>query len=272
MQNPGQQSDLKRHLVCLDRKTGEMRWTKEVKVELPESQYQADNESKHGYAASTPASDGERIYVFFGKSGVHCFDLKGNEVWMKSVGTGTHRWGCATSPLLYKNLVIVNASSESGAILALDKFTGKEEWKINGIKETWSSPALVNLLDGKTEMVMNLPGRPAGKVAGYDLANGKELWYCAGVPDSYICPSPISPAGIVYVIGGRQNTAVAVKAGGRGEVEPLWTTKVGSNVASPVFHEGHIYWLHEEKNTAYCINAATGKQVYAEKIAGAGLT
>src|SRR5262245_29936628 len=79
--NPGDQKDLMRHLVCLDRKTGKVRWTKDVKPELPETKYgPGGNESQHGYAASTPASDGEHVYVFFGKSGVYCFDLTGKEL------------------------------------------------------------------------------------------------------------------------------------------------------------------------------------------------
>jgi outer membrane protein assembly factor BamB len=65
---------------------------------------------------------------------------------------------------------------------------------------------------------------------------------------------------------------VAVKAGGSGEVEPLWTTGAGSNVCSPVYHDGHLYWLHDSRGIAYCLNAETGKQVYAERVPKAGRT
>lgn len=270
--SPGEQKDLIRHVVCLDRKNGTIRWTKEIKPELPESTYQRErNSSDHGYASSTPISDGERLYVFFGKSGVFCFDLKGNEIWKTSVGTNATGWGSATSPVLYKNLLIVNASVESGAVHALNKMTGKEEWKTSVGTRAWSSPSVVELPDGKFEIAMNLPGDP-GKIVGYDPETGKELWNCAGIPDGYICPSPVSHQGIVYAIGGRKNTAVAVKAGGRGKVEPLWTTGAGSNVASPLFHDGHIYWLHDSRSIAYCLNAETGKEVYAERVAGASGT
>jgi hypothetical protein len=110
VENPGQQSNLKRHLVCLDRKTGVIRWTKDFKAELPESDYKAGNDSWHGYASSTPASDGQHIYAFFGKSGVFCFDLTGKKIWSVSAGTKTTGWGSATSPVLTKDLVIVNAA------------------------------------------------------------------------------------------------------------------------------------------------------------------
>src|SRR5438105_4591256 len=93
--NPGDQKDLMRHLVCLDRKTGAIRWTKDVKPELPESNYKGGNDSQHGYASSTPVSDGKNVFVFFGKSGVFCFDLTGSQVWSHNVGKGTTGWGSA---------------------------------------------------------------------------------------------------------------------------------------------------------------------------------
>src|SRR5262249_22756062 len=81
----GEQKNLMRHVVCLDRKTGVVRWTKDVKPELPESNYKPGNDSQHGYASSTPTSDGKNLFVFFGKSGVFCFDLNGKQLWSKSV-------------------------------------------------------------------------------------------------------------------------------------------------------------------------------------------
>lgn len=268
---PGDQKDLVRHVVCIDRKSGTIRWTKEVKPQLPESNYQSGNDSWHGYASSTPVSDGKHVFVFFGKTGVFCFDLAGQQIWQHSVGTQTRGWGSATSPVLYKDFVIVNASVESGTIYALKKSDGSEAWKIPGSGSAWSSPVLVELPGGKTELVMNLPGNP-GKITGFDPETGTKLWSCPGIPDGYICPSVISHEGIVYAIGGRKNTSVAVKAGGTGDVKPLWTTSAGSNVASPVYHDGHIYWMHERSGTAYCVEAATGKQVYAERVRGVGTT
>lgn len=114
--NPGDQKNLMRHVLCLDRKTGAIRWTKDIKAELPESVYRPGNDGRHGYASSTPTSDGEHLYVFFGKSGVFCFDLTGKQIWKKSVGDKNHHWGSASSPLLYKDVLIVNAGVESGAL------------------------------------------------------------------------------------------------------------------------------------------------------------
>jgi outer membrane protein assembly factor BamB len=269
--DPGDQKNLMRHLVCIDRKTGSIRWTKDFKPELPESAYKpGKNEGQHGYASSTPVSDGKNLFVFFGKSGLFCFDLGGKQLWSKSVGTGTTGWGSATSPLLFKDLVIVNASVESGALMALHKSDGSEAWKLAGTGRAWSSPMLVEVPGGKPELVLNLAGQPGSKIIGVDPATGKKLWSCDGNNDSYVCSSVVSHDGVVYAIAGRSGRSVAVKAGGSGDVKELWTSKDDSRVNSPVYHDGYLYWLNEQKGAALCIDAATGKEVYAERVPGIG--
>src|SRR4029450_14009265 len=109
---------------------------------LPEPTSQGDA-AFPGYAASPPILESERLYVFFGKSGVYCFDLDGKEVWHVSVGKSTNGWGSGASPILYKDALLVNASVESGAIVALDKKDGKELWRSPGIASAWNTPVLV---------------------------------------------------------------------------------------------------------------------------------
>ena len=107
------------------------------------------------------------------------------------------------------------------------------------------------------------------KLVGFDPATGEELWFCDGIPDGYVCPSVISHGDVVYAIGGRQNTAIAVRAGGRGDVTDshvLWKTSSGSNVSSPVYLDGHLYWFHEKNGIAYCLNAETGELVYSKRL------
>jgi outer membrane protein assembly factor BamB len=269
VKEPGDQKNLMRHLVCLDRKSGSIRWTKEIKPELPESEYKAGNDAQHGYSSSTPVSDGEHVYVFFGKTGVFCFDLKGEQVWSTSVGKDKTGWGSGSSPVLYKDLVILNAAVESGAMVALNKADGKEAWKFPGTGSAWGSPMLAQGPDGKTVIVLSLAGKP-GKIVGVDPENGKKIWSCDGNNDGYVCTSVVSNEGVIYAIGGRANHSVAVKAGGTGDVTPIWTSKLDSRVNSPIYHEGHLYWLNEQRGQAYCIEAATGKEVYTERLSGVG--
>jgi outer membrane protein assembly factor BamB len=262
--DPGEMDDLQRHVICLDRKTGAIQWEKSFEAVMPESTYRPGNDSKHGYASSTPTADDKHLFVFFGISGVYCLDLEdGSTVWNTKVGDGTHGWGSATSPVLYKDLVIVNASIESESLVALNKTDGKEVWRADGIRRCWSSPLLVDG-DGRQEVVLNIPG----KVAGFDPQTGKELWHCEGI-DDYICPTVIANDGIVYALGGRRNTAIAVRAGGKGDVTDshvIWRTNKGANVTSPVYLDGHLYWVHDTRGIAYCLNAETGEVVCDDRL------
>lgn len=259
---PGNMKDLKRHLLGIERDSGKILWQKEFEPVLPEHKYEGEG-NYHGYSSSTPITDGERLYVFFGKSGVFCFDLEGQQLWQASVGTGISGWGSATSPLLYKNLLLVNASVESGSLVALDKMTGKEVWRAKGIGSAWNTPVLVPLPSGEVELVVSVQDR----LLGLNPDTGKELWQAEGV-HRYVCPSVVAHEGVVYAIGGG-HTSLAVKAGGRGDVSKtngLWRNNKGSNVSSPVYHDGHIYWASDGGGVVYCQEAATGKIVYQERL------
>ncbi|HEV3440215.1 MAG TPA: PQQ-binding-like beta-propeller repeat protein [Gemmata sp.] len=262
VKEPGKMEDLRRHLLCIDRKTGKTLWAKEYEPDLPEHKYQGEG-AYHGYSSSTPASDGERLYVFFGKSGVFCYDLEGTQLWKQSVGTKIHgAWGSASSPLLYKGLLIVNASIESGSLVALDKLTGKEVWKTPGINSAWDTPVLVPVGSKDVEVVVSMENR----LRAYDPDTGKELWNADGI-HRYICPSVVAHDGIVYAIGGG-HTSLAVKAGGRGDVtatHTLWREKTGANVSSPIYLDGNLYWT-SDGGTVNCQDAATGKFVYSERL------
>lgn len=263
---PGQKNDgmdkLKLHLTCLERATGKTLWTREIAPKLPEQDNIRDG---HGYASSTPAADAERVVVFFGKTGVFAFDHDGKQLWQADVGSRLNGWGSAASPLLHGDLVIINASVESDSVVALDKKTGKEVWRAPGVKEAWNTPLVHAGPDGKAELVVPI----LGKVLGIDPANGKQLWSCNTDIAWYMVPSPLAEGGIIYCIGGRSGGALAIRGGGSGEVTKthrLWTGKKGSNVSSPILHEGHLYFMHEALGIAYCVEAKTGKLVYEQRV------
>ena len=207
---PGAIESLARHLICVNLSDGKVVWDKGVEAVQPEKPY--DSFTKlHGYASSTPASDGSAVYAFFGRSGVYAYNLSGEPLWHASVGTGTHEWGSATSPIVFEKLVIVNASVESNSVVALDKASGKEVWRVDGVSQSWSTPAVVDLPGDKHELVVSLQG----KVFGLDPATGERLWECTGVQD-YVCPSVLVHDDVVFVTAGRQPATVAIRAGGAG--------------------------------------------------------
>ncbi|MFT7641646.1 MAG: outer membrane protein assembly factor BamB [Pirellulaceae bacterium] len=257
--NEGDEKDLVRHLLCINRQNGETLWHEKFEPKLPEHKYQGEG-SYHGYAASTPTTDGKRLYVFFGKTGVFCFDLDGKQLWQASVGDGTNGWGSGTSPLLYKDLVIINASVESGSLVALDKMTGEEKWRTKGINSSWNTPVLVPGNE-KNELVVSI----SNHVVSVDPDTGEELWRAEGV-HRYCCPSVVYHKDVVYVIGGG-HTSLAVKIGGSGDVTQshgIWRLTKGSNVSSPIYYKDHLYWTRDG-NTVCCQNPATGEMVYEER-------
>jgi len=263
--DPARSDDLEklsRHLLCLSL-DGETVWDKVAPSILPE---QTRIREGHGYVSATPVCDGERLYVFFGRSGVFAFDMAGKQLWQQSVGTGLNGWGSAASPILHKDLVIVNASVESESLVALDKDTGKERWRAKGMRESWNTPILVKTPEGKTELVVAI----FGKVLGFNPDTGKQLWSCATDIPWYMVPSIVHNEGVVYCIGGRNGGgALAVKTGGTGDVTKthrLWAIKKGSNVCSPVFHKGHLYWANDILGIFYCVQADSGKVVYEERV------
>lgn len=254
---------LKRHLLCVDRAAGRILWNAALPAVLPEQERIRED---HGYATSTPVADAERVYVFHGKSGVLAYDHSGRQLWKTSVGTDLNGWGSATSPVLHKDLVLVNASVESGALVALDRRTGAEKWRARNVRESWHVPALVTAPGGKTEVIAAMSKR----VLGFDADTGAELWRCDTGISWYMCPTPVVRDSIAYLIGGRGPTVtMAIRAGGRGDVNAshvLWKNGKGSNVPSPVLHEGHLYFVHENLGLALCVNAANGRVVYEERL------
>lgn len=263
---PGNKEDLTRHLVALNRSDGSLVWEQKVKARQPEE----DRIRDHGFTASTPTADADGVIVFFGKTGVIAFNHDGNEVWRREVGDNTHGWGSSASPVLYKDLVFINASVESGNLYALDRKTGEVKWQQRGIRDSWNTPVLVKATSGRMELVVAIQG----KVLAFDPDSGAPLWNCDTDIGWYMVPSVVADEGIVYCLGGRSgNAALAVRAGGSGDVTDthrLWTSKNGSNVTSPVFLDKHLYWMHESRGIAYCAKGDTGEILYEERLGRAG--
>lgn len=251
-----------------------MLWDKPVRSAVPEDPYQGQL-TEHGYASSTPATDGQRVFVFFGKSGVLAFDRDGKQLWQTSVGTGSAMmgWGSAASPLLYKNLVIVNANPESQSIVALDQNTGRQVWRTEakGYVNSFSSPSLVDVPGGKQELLVFLPD----EVWGLNPGDGALYWYCTGVRGTAI-PSLVGKGGLAYVVGGGMmgTGSMAIRAGGSGDVtgsRVVWRHSAGSYVPSPVLVGDHLYWV-DERGVACCLKADSGKEVYRQRLPEGGNT
>lgn len=257
-----------RHLLKIDRKEGGIVWQRDVAAPGPDDPY-SGYLTEHGYASNTPVTDGSTVWAFFGKAGVVAFDMDGKEIWRTGVGTesSNRRWGSGASLILHGDHVICNASEESQSIRALDKRTGKEVWKAEAaaLELAYGTPGVARMADGSEEIVVAVPG----EVWGLDPRTGKLLWHAEMGLTGNVSPSVIVDGDVIYVFGGfRSSGSLAVRAGGRGDVSKshvLWTSRTSSYVATPVLHEGHLYWI-DDKGLAFCSDAMTGKEIYKERV------
>ena len=260
--NTSDKSKLRLHVICIDRRNGEVSWDRSIPAS-EHTQKLTRRIQDHGYATSTPVTDGQAVYAFFGVSGAVAYDFDGNQLWQATVGTGTAGFGSASSPVVFENLLLVNASIESRTLFAFDKKNGQEVWKIPEVNRTWTTPCVAEVGDGTSELVIN----QKDVIYGFEPRTGKRLWSCDAI-DDYIVPVPISHGGIVYCLGGRTNRCAAIKLGGRGDVtesHKLWQVNIGANVTSPIYFDGHIYWA-SDKAIANCLNAKTGESIYRKRL------
>ena len=270
-ENLGEMDKLQRHVLCYSKTDGKQIWQKDFAAHQPEDPYSGMGVPEHGYSSSTPVSDGTHVYVFFGKSGVYAFDLDGKEIWNTSVGTGSGRmkWGSGASPVLAGDVLIVNATDESSSIVGLDKNTGEELWKNEGVENVWGTPLVVGEGDDQT-VVMSVPY----EVWAMNPKTGKLKWYTTnGVQDRAVSASPMLDGDIVISMGGRSKTAVAVRLGGEKGADvtksnTVWEGQSVARIMTPIVYEGHIYAV--SRGIATCLDAKTGKQVYKERLPSIG--
>lgn len=267
--NIGEAKDLGRQLLCLDRATGKILWKKSVSLANPEDDYRGYL-MEHGYASATPVTDGKHVYTFFGKSGVHAFTMDGEKVWSKQVGksSSNRRWGSAASPVLFGDLLIVNASDESMAVIAFDKNSGEEKWRYESaqLELTYNTPMIHRLSDGRDEIVIAAPD----ELFALDPKTGKKLWWAKTDIPGNISPSVVNDGDVLFTTGGYpRKGAIAVKGGGSGDVTEkiLWKSKSFSYVPSPIVKDGLVYWVNDAAD-AIVMDLKTGETLARNKVEG----
>jgi outer membrane protein assembly factor BamB len=267
---PGDPADLRRHLLCVHRRTGAVLWTATVEPDEAEDPY-AERMTTHGYASSTPVTDGEHVYVFFGKSGVLAYGLDGRQQWRTDVGKGSSEWltGSGSSLALHGDLLFVNASDESASVRALNKDTGKTIWKRETprLDVAFDTPVIVES-GGRTDLVFAL----LEEIWGLDPQTGDLRWSVTTKTNGAFAPTIVPGDGVIYSLGGQTGQrAYAIRLGGEGDVTAshvLWTSQHGTYVPSPLLHGEHLYWV-DDGGIAFCAVAATGELVYRERLGGA---
>jgi outer membrane protein assembly factor BamB len=258
----------KRQVLCFDKNDGKALWSVDFPLDYREDGYQGYI-TEHGYASNTPVTDGENVYVFLGKGGVHSISLEGKKNWSIDVGkeSSNRQWGSAASLILFNNSVIVNAAEEAKAIIALDKATGKEIWRQEAamLELTYGTPRVVQRDSGNEELVISVPG----EIWSLNPRTGKLNWYAESPMTGNVSPSVIVDKETIYSFGGyRASGSIAVKAGGKGDVTDshvTWTNRSSSYVATPLLQDGRFYWI-DDRGIAYCTSADDGEVVYRDRV------
>lgn len=259
-------------VYCLDLNTGEVIW-EQVAHRGPPAK---GRHIKNSYASETAATDGERVYAYFGNQGIYAYDLDGNLVWSKPTGVYKTRaeWGTGASPIVYDGRVfIVNDNEEESFVLALDAKTGEELWR-NSRDElsNWATPFIWKN-DQRTELITSGTKR----IRSYDL-DGNLLWELGGM-SSIAIPTPFARDGLLYLASGylmdKQRPVYAVKAGASGDISPkegetsteyvVWyQPQAGPYNPTPVLYKDYLYVLLDRGMLA-CYDALTGKTAYEKK-------
>ena len=258
---------LVRHLLCFNRTDGKPLWKADAPIGTNPDHPIVDFLDLHGYASSTPVADASGVYAYYGTTGAIAYSHEGRERWRKQLGEGYYNWGSAASPILFENLLIVHADIEATSLVALDKETGREAWRVaTGDRDSWSTPLVVES-GGQHELVFHhSTGEPTATLAAVNPRDGSSLWRCSVLKD-YLCPSPIAQGGILYVLAYQKGAAI--RPGGRGDVTEshvLWSVNKGSEVCTPLYHNGHLYWPAPEGGIVHCLNAKTGEMIYQERL------
>ena len=258
-----------RLLLCFDRASGKVLWQRTV--------VQSPFEKKHrlnSHASSTPATDGRLVYATFldGKAMVvAAYDFNGNQRWRVRPGPFASVHGFCSSPILFKDKVIVNGDHDGDSYLvALARADGKTLWKVPRENKTRSYCApLIRDIGGRTQMILS--GDKC--VASYDPNDGSRHWIIDGPTDQFVASIVHNPkADLLFVTGGYPELHIlGVRPDGHGNITPThlaWrTTKGVSYVPSPIA-AGDWFFVVSDSGTASCFEAATGTILWQERLGG----
>jgi outer membrane protein assembly factor BamB len=277
--------------LCLDRRTGKVLWRRSVTPGQIEKVHEISSP-----AGSTPVTDGERVYVYFGSYGLICYDLNGKQVWEKRLPNPENHYGAVSSPIVADDLLVLNHQGKDAYLLGIDRRSGKEVWKTDRslFQYGWSTPVHWRH-DGIDEIVV-LGGdfQPNQRLMAYNLADGVERWWVAGLPPCgkstpvigdgllfFAAPDIImetaaeknNPERAAQFYANNQARVMAVRPGSKGEISQAdisWSERKGvPGVPSPLYFKGRLYTF-QNGGIVYCRVAKTGELVYSGRTGAPG--
>jgi outer membrane protein assembly factor BamB len=269
-------------VYAIDKTKGTILWESIAAEGLPK----VKRHPKSTHADSTPVTDGKHLIVNFGSEGLFAYDLNGNLLWKQNLGVldagwfydVDYQWEYGSSPVIYKDLVIVQADLQKDSfIAAYDLKTGKEVWKTTRDEiPSWGSPTIY---EGTTRAELITSG--SKKIRGYDPATGKELWWL-GPMSEITTPTPFVAHDLIFVTSGYApiQPIYAIRPGGNGDLTLkdgqessefiAWSKQRGGPyMPTPIVYDDFFYTCSNQGVfTAY--NAKTGERIYQERLGGSG--
>lgn len=272
-------------VVAIDRLTGKTAWSRVAYDGVPKQK----RHIKSTYASSTPATDGRTVVALFGSMGLYAFDMAGKPLWQKDLGRldvgaydlPEYEWGTASSPILYKNLVIVQCDQQKGSyITALDARTGETVWKTTRDElPSWGTPTVYE--STKPGHIPELVTNASNFIRGYDPMTGKELWRLGG-SSKITAPTPVFTDDYILVASGRRDEKpiFVLRPGARGDItlppgqtsnaSVVWSKRGrGPYMPTPLIYGTTAYVLGND-GIFDAYDLATGNEVYRQRIPHGG--
>lgn len=266
-------------LMCIGT-DGKERWKR--KLASGKAHYMRD---EGNLASPSPSIDGQHVYTFTGTGDFACHDFEGKELWkfnaQERYGKFRIQWGMHVTPLLHGNrLYLALLHSGGWWVIALDKATGQEVWKVRRetdataeCEQAYASPCLAN--DGKEEYLVV---HGCDYTTAHRLTDGSEIWRLGDLnpkgkynPTLRLVSSPVATPDLIVVPTAKGGPVVGVKPNATGNIGPgnsfeQWRRNRDTpDVSSPLVHDGLVY-LCRENGVLICMDAKTGKELYQERL------
>lgn len=253
-------------VMAIDRATGKVAWQRTATTAIPHEGYHRQYGS---FASNLPATDGQRLFAFFGSRGLFVYDLNGKLLWEKDFGLKMQmrlQFGEGSGVVVDNGRVYVQFDHQGeGFVAALNAADGKELWRApRKENSSWSTPLVVEH-QGAKQLVVTADT----KVKSYDINTGKVIWEVAGLGTNPI-PQPVQFRDMVLVMSGYRNPRLmAVRLGRTGDLTGtdaiVWeTTRGTSYTASPSLHAGRLYVI-ADNGMLTVFDAATGTPHYLQQ-------
>ena len=248
-------------ILSINREDGKTRWEKTLQEALPHE----GGHNTASLASQSPVTDGQHVFAFFGSRGVYCLDMEGRLVWKVNLGImkSKHGHGEGSSPILHGDTLVINWDHEGDSFLvALDKNTGKERWRVRRDEVTsWATPIVVEHA-GSPQLIVSGTSR----IRSYNLATGRVIWECGGLSANIVC-SPVAGHGMVFAGSSyEKQVMMAIELeGASGDItdsdKVRWSRIRGTPyVPSSLLYKESIYFLRHYQGILTRIEAKSGEE------------